>query len=51
VTVELAPHVTEPDLVVDAARTIRAKIEHAFFVSGVGRTISLFAGFVAARVA
>jgi hypothetical protein len=49
--VELAPCGDFADLVFDTARTNRAKARHVFFVSGVGRTISLFAGFVAARVA
>jgi hypothetical protein len=49
--VELAPCGDIADLVVDTARTIRAKVLHVLFVSRVGRTISLFAGFVAARVA
>lgn len=51
VTVELAPCGNLADRGVDTAKTNRAKAPHVLFVSTIGRTISLFAGFVATRVA
>jgi hypothetical protein len=49
--VELAPCGDFADLVVDTARTNRAKVQNVGFMSRLGRAISLFAGVVAARVA